>query len=41
MSLILRRLDRRSITYFRDFGDVLERHCDDRFRLSGSLRISF
>ena len=40
-SLILRRLDRRSATYFRDFGDILESRYDDRFHLFGSLRVSF
>src|SRR5690606_461360 len=40
-SLILRRLDRRSVTYFRDFGDVLESRYDDRFQLFGSLKVNF
>jgi iron complex outermembrane receptor protein len=40
-SLILRRLDRRSVTYFRDFGDVLGSRYEARFQLFGSLRVSF
>ena len=40
-SLILRRLDRPSTTYFRDFGEALESRYDDRLQLFGSLRIGF
>lgn len=40
-SLILRRLDRPSITYFRDFGDILESRYEDRFQMFGSMKVSF
>lgn len=40
-SLIVRRLDKRSVTYFRDFGDVLESQYNDRFQFYGYLKLSF
>ena len=40
-SLIVRRLDRPSVTYFRDFGDVLESRYEHRFQVFGSIKVSF
>ena len=40
-SLIIRRLDRPSVTYFRDFGDVLESRYDDKLQIFGSIKLSF
>jgi len=39
-SIILRRLDKRSVSYFRDFGDTLESKYDDRFQIYGYLKLS-
>ena len=40
-SVILRRLDNKSETYFRDFGSVLENKHSNRLKLFGQLKISF
>jgi iron complex outermembrane recepter protein len=40
-SLIVRRLDNRAVTYFRDIGDVLKSEYDDRLQVYGYLRVAF
>ena len=40
-TLIARRLDKKTVTYFRDFGDILESSYDDRFQFFGYLKLSF
>lgn len=40
-SLILRRLDNKTASYFRDFGDTRESQYDNRLQAYGQLRLSF
>ncbi|MBA2412329.1 MAG: TonB-dependent receptor [Burkholderiaceae bacterium] len=40
-SVIVRRLDKRSVTYFRDLNDILESSYDDRFQVFAYVRLSF
>lgn len=40
-SVTLRHLDKRSVTYFRDFGDVLRSKYDDSLQISSSVKLSF
>ena len=39
VSLIARRLDNRSVTYFRDFGDTLRSEYDNRWQIYGYFKI--
>lgn len=40
-SLILRHLDQRSVTHFRDFGDIVRSKYDDSFQIYGYVKLSF
>jgi iron complex outermembrane receptor protein len=40
-SLIVRHLDNRTVTYFRDVGDTLQSRYDDSVQIFGQLRLSF
>lgn len=40
-SLIVRRLDNRSVTYFRDVGDTLKSEYDNRLQIYGYFRVAF